>query len=178
MIYSVASFFLSRIDVLVDKKLDRIAEENPGKAEQAKRLRGEVAIASAKIAYQIFLDVFESERYRNLARKGAHKQFLLWGSTSTKDPAYSDVKYVDSLIGPDTVNTLPEETFEAFLDHGSPEARLTQDIAEARDTLKELAEIGIDLDAVTEQLVREGVDKFAEPFDEMLHTLQQQMQEA
>lgn len=170
-IHSVASFFLSRIDVLVDSKLDEIAEQDPERAEQAKKLRGEAAIASARLAYRSYLEIFGSSRFEQLQRRGAEPQRLLWGSTSAKDPAYSDVKYVDPLVGPDTVNTLPEKTFEAFLDHGSPRGALTEGFASAAKTLEQLSVVGVDIEEVVEQLIREGVDKFEQPFDHLLEGL-------
>jgi transaldolase len=166
-VHSVASFFLSRIDTLVDSKLD----ERGGKAE----LRGKAAIAAAKVAYHTYQGIFAGDRFGKLREAGAEPQWLLWGSTSTKDPDYSDVKYVDALIGPETVNTVPEETFAAFLDHGDPKSRLTDDIQEAQRTLDRLAEAGIDMEAVGDQLLTEGVRKFVEPFDEMLKGLQKKI---
>jgi len=168
---SVASFFLSRIDVLVDPKLERVAEENGTKAELAKAIHGQVAIASAKAAHEIFEDTFGSQRFRRLAAQGAHPQRLLWASTSTKNPAYSDVKYVEALIGPQTVNTLPLETLNAYRDHGEPAPRLQQDGKEALQVLQHLPELGIDLNQVTQQLEQEGVQKFIKPFDRLLDTL-------
>ena len=170
-IASVASFFLSRIDVLVDGKLDQIAEASPEDADTAKTLRGEVAIASAKQAYQIYKEVFESERFKSLSEKGAKPQRLLWASTSVKDDAYEDVKYVEALIGPETVNTLPMETLEAYRDHGQPEARLEDDVDEAKRTLDKLGDLGIDIDEVTQQLEDEGVQKFVKPFDSLMETI-------
>jgi transaldolase/glucose-6-phosphate isomerase len=171
---SVASFFLSRIDVLVDPELERVAEENGTKAELAKAVHGQVAIASAKAAYEIFEDTFGSQRFRRLAAQGAHPQRLLWASTSTKNPTYSDVKYVEALIGPQTVNTLPLETLNAYRDHGEPAPRLNQKIKEALHVLRDLPEVGIELDQVTQQLEQEGVEKFVKPFDRLLDTLEKE----
>jgi 6-phosphogluconate dehydrogenase len=168
---SVASFFLSRIDVLVDPSLERIQRAGGPRAEIASRLHGEVAIASAKVAYQIFKDVFGSERFRALAAEGAQVQRLLWASTSAKNPAFSDVKYVEPLIGPSTINTLPLETFNAYRDHGEPAPRLEHGADEARKVLARLADVGIDLDAETRQLESQGIAKFVRPFDQLLDAL-------
>jgi transaldolase len=132
-----------------------------------------VAIASAKLAYQIYKEVFGSERFRRLAVQGAQVQRLLWASTSAKNPEFSDVRYVEALIGPDTVNTVPLETLEAYRDHGEPQVRLEQDIEEARWVLRRLPELGIDIDRVTQQLEDEGVDKFNKPFDKLMETVAQ-----
>jgi len=175
-IASVASFFLSRIDVLVDPMLeDRMQQDGP-KAELAKSLHGQVAIASAKVAYQIYQEAFGSERFQELAAKGARTQRLLWASTSTKNPAYSDIKYVEALIGPETVNTLPLETVNAYRNHGSPEARLQEGVAEAQSVLGDLGKLGIDLDAATQELEDEGVVKFVRPFDQLMGTLERARQ--
>ena len=176
-IASVASFFLSRIDVLIDEKLDQIAEASPEDADTAKSLRGEVAIASAKQAYQIYKEVFEGDRFAALSEKGAKPQRLLWASTSTKDPSYSDVKYVEALIGPETVNTLPMDTLEAYRDHGQPELRLENDVDEAQKTLDKLGELGIDISEATQQLVDEGVEKFVKPFSSLMETLEKRRSE-
>ena len=175
---SVASFFLSRIDVLIDPLLDKKpAEGGPG-SELAGSLRGEVAIASAKIAYQMWKEIFSCERFQRLAALGARPQRVLWASTSTKNPAYSDVKYVEALIGPETVNTLPLETLDAYRDHGNPLSRLENGLEKAYSCLKNLAEAGIDLDAATQQLEDEGVVKFVRPYDSLLNTLEQKRNEA
>jgi transaldolase/glucose-6-phosphate isomerase len=175
---SVASFFLSRIDVLVDPMLEDHMDEDDPKAELASTLHGQIAIASAKLAYQIFEDIFGTERFRKLAAQGARPQRLLWASTSTKNPAYSDVKYVDALIGPETVNTVPLETLNAYRDHGNPAPRLQQDGEEALQMLQQLPEFGIDLDQVTQQLEEEGVRKFIEPFDRLMDTLEKEREAA
>jgi len=162
---SVASFFLSRIDLLVDPKLEEIAERGGELAARARRLRGQAAIASAKQAYQIYKELFGGERFRRLAAAGARPQPVLWGSTSTKNPEERDVRYVEALIGPDTINTMPRKTLDAFRDHGDPTPRLEEDLDGARTVLRELGEIGIDLDTVSQQLEKEGVEKFSQPFD-------------
>ncbi len=160
---SVASFFLSRIDVRVDQRLDAIGGKDPSAAA----LRGTAAIAYARRAYQIWKEMEKSERWRRLAGQGAQTQRLLWASTGTKDPAYSDVKYVEALIGPDTVNTLPPETLNAYRKHGDPALRLERDLKQSDDAIAGLAKQGIDLETVAQQLEEEGVKKFIEPFDKL-----------
>ncbi|MEJ2356982.1 MAG: transaldolase [Deinococcales bacterium] len=175
---SVASFFLSRIDVMVDPMLERIMGQGGPRAATAKELHGEIAIASAKRAYAIFEEVFGSERFQALERQGARKQRLLWASTSTKDPDYSDVKYVEPLIGPDTINTMPSETLDAFRDHGDPADRVRDAMADYGHKLEQLAELDIDIDEVTQALEDEGVDKFIKPFDKLLGTLAEELRKA
>jgi transaldolase len=170
---SVASFFVSRIDALVDPLLEKLIAQGSKEVDLARRARGQVAIASAKMAYQIYKDIFGSDRFRRLAARGARAQRLLWASTSTKNPDYSDVKYVEALIGPDTVDTAPLETLDAYRDHGEPEARLEQGVEEARRVLERLPELGIDIDKVTRQLEDEGVEKFNKPFDKLMEALTQ-----
>ncbi len=170
---SVASFFVSRIDALVDPMLDRIISQGGKQADFAKQARGQVAIASAKMAYQIFRDISDSDRFRRLAALGARAQRLLWASTGTKNPDYSDVKYIEALIGPDTVNTVPVETLDAYRDHGAPQERLEKDVAEAVRVLKRLLELGISLEKLTQQLEDEGVQKFNQPFDKLIESLAQ-----
>ena len=144
----------------------------------AKGLQGRVAIASAKAAYLAWKEIFEGERFQRLEGKGARPQRLLWASTGTKNPAYSDVKYVEALIGPDTVNTVPPETLRAYRDHGDPKVRLHDGAVEARRALKQLVEVGIDLDQVTQRLEDEGVEKFMQPFDHLLKTIEDRRAEA
>jgi transaldolase len=168
---SVASFFVSRIDTLVDPLLDKLIAQGGEQVEIAKKVHGQVAVASAKAAYQIYKEVFGSDRFKKLADRGARVQRLLWASTSTKNPDYSDVKYVESLIGPDTVDTAPIETLDAYRDHGDPKARLEQDVEEAGWVLERLPELGISIGKVTQQLEDEGVEKFDEPFDQLMETL-------
>lgn len=162
---SVASFFVSRIDTEVDRRLEAV-----GSAE-ALELRGKAAIANAKVAYGHFRRLCSEPRWRALAARGARPQRLLWASTSTKNPAYPDTLYVDELIGPDTVNTLPDATLEAFEHHGTVEPTLTSGIDEAAAVLDRIAALGIDLDDVTAQLEDEGVSAFAKSFDELLGVL-------
>jgi transaldolase/glucose-6-phosphate isomerase len=175
---SVASFFLSRIDVLVDPMLEKLVQAGGPKAQIAQALHGQIATASARVAYQIFGEIFDGERSQALAAKNARPQRLLWASTSTKNPAYSDVKYVEPLIGPQTVNTVPIETLNAYRDHGDPAPRLQEDVGEAQKTLQRLSEIGIELDRVTQQLEDEGVEKFVKPFDKLMETLEQERESA
>jgi transaldolase len=170
-IASVASFFLSRIDTLVDPLVEKFIEPGGKKTEIAKKVRGQVAISSAKEAYQIFKEIFGSNRFKKLTDKGARIQRLLWASTSTKNPDYSDVKYIEQLIGSDTVNTVPLETIDAYRDHGDPKLRLEQDVEEANWIMTRLPELGISIDKVTQQLEDEGVKKFNEPFDKLMETL-------
>lgn len=165
---SVASFFLSRIDSLIDPQLDEIGSGNDTRAEEALRLKGSIAIASARCAYGIFQAAAESGRFVRLAEQGGRPQRLLWASTSAKNPSYSDIKYVEPLIGPDTVSTMPLDTLQAYDDHGDPAVRLTTDIQDAREALQALQGFGIDLQAVTDQLLDAGIEKFIEPF-EVLH---------
>jgi len=169
---SVASFFLSRIDVLLDPQLEKIIESGGANADLARDLRGQIAIASAKQAYQIYKEIFNGERFRQLAQQGARPQRVLWASTGTKNPEYSDVKYVEALIGPETVNTMPMETIDAFRDHGSPAPRLEEDLEKAVDRFKKLRELDIDIDAQTRQLEEEGIRKFNEPYDSLIQTLE------
>lgn len=163
---SVASVFVSRVEALVDKRLDEKLRMQADEAIAA--LRGSAAVAGTKLIYQRFKEIFGSDRFKALAAKGAQVQRPLWASTGTKNPAYSDIKYVQQLIGPDTVNTMPPATMDAFRDHGEPRPTLEEDLAGARDIVKRLAAAGIDLDAIGEELQREGVDAFAKSFDDLL----------
>ena len=170
-IASVASFFLSRIDTLVDPLVEKFIEPGGKKTEIAKKVHGQVAISSAKAAYQIYKEIFGSNRFKKLADKGARVQRLLWASTSTKNPDYSDIKYIEPIIGSDTVNTVPLETIDAYRDHGDPRLRLDQDVEEANWIMARLPELGISIDKVTQQLEDEGVKKFDEPFDKLMAAL-------
>jgi transaldolase len=172
-IASVASFFVSRIDALVDSLLEKLIKQGGPKADLAKTVQGQVAIASAKMAYQIYKDIFGSDRFKKLVAKDACVQRLLWASTSTKNPDYSDVKYIESLIGPDTINTVPPETIDAYRDHGNPKSSLEQDVEEASWIMERLPELGINIDKVTQQLEDEGVKKFNAPFDKLMEALAQ-----
>lgn len=177
-INSVASFFLSRIDVKVDPMLEDLQKQDGDRAATARDLHGEVAVASARIAYQIYKEIFEGDRFRKLADKGARTQRVLWASTSTKNPDYSDIKYVEALIGPDTVNTVPQETLNAYRDHGNPSARLEDELDKAKSVLSQLDEVGIDIDKVTAELIEEGIDKFNKPYDQTMESLEKKMQAA
>lgn len=161
---SVASFFLSRIDTAVDKILDGLAARGQ---PAARTLRGKAAIASACRAYEIYEETIAAPEWQALAAKGARPQRLLWASTSTKDPAYSPIKYVEELVGPETVNTMPLETLNAYRRLGRPELTLERHIAEASDAREGLERLDVDLEAVAQQLEREGVAKFVEPFDKL-----------
>ena len=160
-VHSVASFFVSRVDTETDKRLDELGGV-------ATKLKGLLGIANAKLAYQNYLEVFAGPRWEALEAKGATKQRCLWASTSTKNPEYRDVMYVEELIGPETVDTMPEETMVAFQDHGKVELTLTKDVGDARKLFMDLHAAGIDYEDVTETLEREGVQKFADSFDELL----------
>jgi transaldolase/glucose-6-phosphate isomerase len=164
-VVSVASFFLSRIDSMVDVQLEGMKDARAGS------LKGRTAVANARLAYQRYLEAYSGPRWEELAAKGARPQRLLWASTSTKNPDYPDTMYVDSLIGPGTVNTIPPATLRAFQDHGTVAMTLTDGLDEAQNQLATLADLGIDLDAVGEQLQREGVAKFARPFQALLETI-------
>jgi transaldolase len=156
---SVASFFVSRVDTEADRRLGEIGRDD---------LQGRLAIANAKLAYEHYLEVFSGPRWDALAAAGARPQRCLWASTSTKNPAYRDVLYVEELIGPDTVNTMPFETIAAFQDHGVVRDTLAEGVDEARELLKQLAEAGVDYDDVTDTLEREGVQKFSDSFASLL----------
>ena len=169
-IASVASFFVSRVDVLIDPILDKKAAAETDAANKAKiqGLRGKAAIANARLAYQSYKQIFGDARFKALAAKGARVQRPLWASTSVKDKAYSDLLYAEALIGSDTVDTMPRETLEAFRDHGKVVDTIEHDVAGARASLEGLAEVGIDLKQVTDQLEKEGVDKFQQSFDALI----------
>jgi transaldolase len=170
-IASVASFFLSRIDVLIDPMLEKLRLEAGPAAEIVAGLHGQVAIASAKVAYQIYQEIFGGKRFRKLAKKGARTQRLLWASTGTKNPDYSDVMYIEPLIGQKTINTIPVETLNAYRDHGQPASNLEEGTQEAYRVLEGLKQVGIDLDALTQQLEDEGVEKFNKAFDQLMAAL-------
>jgi transaldolase len=161
---SVASFFVSRVDTEADKRLEE--------AGAPKELQGKLAIANAKLAYQRYKELHSGERWQALEAKGARAQRCLWASTSAKNPAYRDVIYVEELIGPETVNTMPEETIDAFQDHGEVALTLERDVDEAKRVFEQIAEAGVDYDDVVATLEREGVDKFADSFKELLDGVQ------
>ncbi|MDH4169369.1 MAG: transaldolase [Acidimicrobiia bacterium] len=167
-ISSVASFFVSRVDTEVDRRLEAIG------SDEALALRGRVAVANAKLAYQAFLETFRGPRWDALAARGARVQRPLWASTSIKNEAYPDTLYVDSLIGPDTVNTLPDDTLAAFVDHGTVSRTIDVGVDEAQAVIDGCAAVGLDLNDVTAQLEHEGVSAFAKSFDELLGTLREE----
>ncbi len=179
-IASVASFFLSRIDVKIDKELDEKIAATDSEAVKAKltAIKGKVAIANAKVAYQKYKEIFSSDRWKALAEKGAKVQRLLWASTSTKNPEYSDVMYVDGLVGPDTVNTLPPNTIEACADHCDPASRIESNLEEAYQVIESLKDpdVNIDLDRVMAELLDEGIDKFIKPFESLMSSLESKVQ--
>jgi transaldolase len=159
---SVASFFVSRVDTAVDTELEKIG---------AGELLGKIAVANSKVAYEQYKKILEQSRWQQLADKGARVQRVLWASTSTKNRAYPDNLYVDELIGPDTVNTLPPSTLESFMDHGRVAQTLTRGLAEAQSQLAKLADLGIDLEAITQKLQDDGVVAFAQPFKKLLESI-------
>ncbi len=171
---SVASFFVSRIDTLADKLIaDRLkTTTDPTSKAKLASLQGKIAIANAKLAYQSFKTLFGGERFLALRAKGARVQRPLWASTSTKNPSYSDVLYVEALIGPDTVNTLPLETINRFCDHGEARLTIEEDLESARHTLQNLAIVGLSLDEITSQVLDEGVDKFNQALDQLLAAIE------
>lgn len=171
-IASVASFFVSRVDSKVDKRLQAVIEGRGHAAELAEGILGETAVANAKLAYVQFLEVFEGSTFEDLEEQGGRPQRPLWASTSTKNPAYSDVKYIEELIGPNTVNTVPPNALEAFKDHGRVRVTISEDLTEARFVLESLDELGISLDQVTKELEEEGVKAFAESYNSLLETIE------
>ena len=171
-IASVASFFLSRVDTMVDAELDRLAAAGDARGREAAKLRGEAAIASARHAYSVFEEFVDSAPHRAISEHGARPQRLLWASTGTKDPAYSDVKYVEALIGPRTVNTMPLQTIRAYDDHGKPQLRLTGQAGDAYAKLQQLGKLGLDLDDITERLLHQGIEKFVKPYDSLITSLE------
>jgi transaldolase len=161
-VHSVASFFVSRIDSEADTQLEELGAEG---------LEGELAIANAKLAYQIYKEVFGGARWKKLAENGANPQRLLWASTSTKNPDYPDTIYVDHLVGPETVNTMPKNTIQAVMDHADIRPTLEEDVEEAKQLMVRLREAGLDYEDVTDILEKEGIQKFADPFNEMLEEI-------
>ena len=180
-IASVASFFLSRIDVNIDDQLDAKIKSGVSQDTAVKliSLKGKVAIANAKIAYQHYLEIFSSDRWQALAAKGAKPQRLLWASTGTKNPDYSDVMYVDELVGADTVNTLPPATIEACADHCDPASRIDANVEQAKQVIAALndPDVAIDLDAVMAELLADGIDKFIKPFESLMASLETKVQQ-
>jgi transaldolase len=180
-IASVASFFLSRIDSNIDDRLDAKIKAGVSEEVGAKliALKGKVAIANAKVAYQKYKEIYSSDRWQALVAKGAKVQRLLWASTSTKNPDYSDVMYVDELIGADTVNTLPPNTIEACADHCSPASRIESNLEAANNVITSLqdADVAIDLDAVMAELLEDGIDKFVKPFESLMASLAKKVEQ-
>jgi transaldolase/transaldolase/glucose-6-phosphate isomerase len=163
-VFSVASFFLSRMDVLLDPMLEKAG---------AKDLMGQAAVANAKVAYSIYQELFSTPRWKALEAKGARPQPLLWASTSTKNPNYSDTMYVEPLIGENTINTMPTDTMKAYRDHGNPASRITEGLDDAKIILGKIEALGIDLGKVSQQLEDEGVEKFIKPFESLMKTLEE-----
>jgi transaldolase len=181
---SVASFFLSRIDTKVDDRIEermkRIGSDTLNEEKRLESVKGKVAIANAKVAYQTFQSLFSGDRWQRLADNGANVQRLLWASTSTKNPDYSDVRYVDELVGPHTVNTMPLDTIEAFGDHGTVNCNaVTTDVEEAQTLLNSLSDpdININLEQVMDELLEEGIQKFVKPYDSLLQSLESRMEQ-
>jgi transaldolase len=160
---SVASFFVSRIDTEADKQLEELGADD---------LKGKLAIANAKLAYQVYKQVFGGSRWRFLEERGANRQRLLWASTSTKDPDYPDVMYPENLVGPETVDTMPKSTIKAVMDHAEIRPTLEEDVEEAKELFERLREAGLDYENVTDTLEQEGIQKFAEPFHELLEEIE------
>jgi len=172
-IASVASFFLSRIDTKIDSLLDGMTGDQTKLAE----LKGKAAIANAKMAYQKYKEIYDSARWQALKEKGAKEQRLLWASTSTKNPAYSDVMYVDNLVGENTVNTMPPETIAACIDHCDVESRIEMGLADAEKVLQELSNIGINIPQVMAELQVEGITKFVQPFTSLMNSLSEKVEQ-
>ena len=179
-VHSVASFFVSRVDTLIDKRLDELALKASGPEKtRLEGLRGKAGIANCKVVYEDFLAVFAAGRFRALGARGARVQRPLWASTGTKNPAYSDLLYVENLVGPDTVNTMPEKTLDALLDHGStPGDTVKEGVPAARRTLDDLRALGIDVEAVGEELQKDGVVLFEKSYVELLQTIETRRAEA
>jgi len=179
-IFSVASFFVSRVDTKIDKaieeELPRLIPGDPARSELAD-LRGKAAIANARLAYRNFRNVFEAQRFTVLAEQGANVQRPLWASTGTKNPAYPDTLYVDELVGPDTVNTVPPQTLEAFNDHGAVAETVTQDVEEAEYVFARLPALGIPLESRIEELEAEGVTAFVKSWDALVAALEGRVRE-
>jgi len=174
---SVASFFVSRVDTAIDPILDRRIAQG-GQRQALEGLKGKAAIANAKLAYQIFREEFATPSWLELQGAGARLQRPLWASTSTKNPAYPDIYYVEALVGPDSVDTMPPATIDAYKDHGKPQVRITEGVDEARATLTRLGELNIDMAAVTQKLEDDGVISFAKSFETLLGAVEQRRLDA
>lgn len=175
-ISSVASFFVSRIDAAIDKEIDGRVAAGDKESAALKAVRGKVALANAKMAYQYYLEVMKSDRWKKLEAAGAKPQRLLWASTGCKDKAFPDTIYVDELIGQDTVNTIPPATMDAFRDHGTASDTLEKDIVGAKKTLSEAQRLGLNLNGVTDKLLADGVSQFATAFDQLLGSVKEKLQ--
>ncbi len=175
---SVASFFISRIDSLIDSLLNEKikSESDPARKAKLQSILGKVAIANGKLTYEAYQKIFSTQRWNALAAKGAQTQRVLWASTSTKNPAYRDVMYVEELIGPDTVNTVPPATLDAFRDHGKPRVSLTEDLPAAAKTMADLASVGISMKEATDKLTKDGVKLFADAFTQLLQAVEKNSQ--
>jgi len=169
---SVASFFVSRIDSVIDSRLDALIELDDNNQDKARKLQGRIAVASAKLAYDLHKTFFSSERYKNLDDKGARIQRALWASTSTKNPDYPDTKYVDELIGPNTINTIPPKTLVAFEEHGTAYLSLEDDLQGAKLAFEDLQELGISISEVTDELEEKGVQAFASDYSSLLESVE------
>lgn len=177
---SVASFFLSRIDVMIDEQIDSMLESADGDTKaKLEAIKGKIAIANAKVAYQKYKEIFSGDRWEALVAKGAKVQRLLWASTGTKNPQYSDVMYVDELVGQDTVNTLPPDTIDACVDHCDPANRIESNLDAAHQVIASLQDPGvdIDLDGVMDALLEEGIDKFIKPFESLMSSLESKVEQ-
>lgn len=172
---SVASFFLSRIDTLIDPKLEALEKDGDARAG---KIKGKVAVASAKVAYQVYKELFSTPEFKELEIQGAKPQRLLWASTGVKNADQAADKYIEPLIGPDTVNTMPPETLESYLKEGTPSVTLERDVDESRQVLTELEALGISIDEATQQLENEGTEKFVKPFESLMETLDEAKDEA
>jgi transaldolase len=174
---SVASFFVSRVDSNVDSRLEKLAANDPERADEARSLMGKIAVANAKLAYRQFQQVFTGSRWEALASQNAQLQRPLWASTSTKNPAYPELLYVDNLIGPHTVNTMPPKTLESFRDHGVVQRTVDAQVDEAEAAVLHLHKLGISLREVTDELEQEGVQKFADSYNELIDTIAKRREE-
>ena len=178
-IASVASFFISRIDTLVDDTIEkRLEDADEAEKERLQALMGKVAIANAKLTYKRYREILQGEGWQALAGKGARPQRLLWASTSTKNPSYRDVLYVDELIGEDTVNTIPPATLDAFRDHGEARKSLAEDVDTAAATMEALERAGVSMKEVTDKLLEDGVRLFSEAFDKLLAAVEDECRKA
>ncbi len=177
-IASVASFFVSRVDTKVDGRLEEIIRKEGPRAEQAAQLLGKAAVANARLAYELFLEIFGTQRFQKLKAEGARLQRPLWASTSTKNPAYSDVKYVEELIGPDTVDTVPPQTLQAFLDHGEVRPTIQENLGEMHQAITDLEGLGVSMDQVTQELEEEGVKAFSDAFTALLVAIEERRKTA